>query len=55
MVANASGDQTQLAEQKIVDGVYPFYGTLKLDPANKKLSELVDANSVVVATELLSK
>jgi putative ABC transport system permease protein len=51
----AGGEQSQLAELKIVDGVYPFYGTLKLDPPNKKLSELLDANSVVVATELLSR
>jgi putative ABC transport system permease protein len=55
VVANASGDQTQLAELKVVDGVYPFYGTLELDPSNRKLSELLDANAVVVATELLSK
>jgi putative ABC transport system permease protein len=55
VIANTAGDQTQLAELKVVDGVYPFYGTLKLDPPNKRLAELLDAQSVVVATELLSK
>src|SRR5688572_919966 len=55
IVSTARSDQSQLAELKVVDGVYPFYGTLKLDPPNKKLSELLDTNSVVVAAELSSR
>src|SRR5688572_8194543 len=55
IVSTKASDQSQLAELKVVDGVYPFYGILKLDPPDKKLSELLDANAVVVATELLSR
>src|SRR5688572_7553372 len=55
IVSNAAGDQSQLAELKVVDGVYPFYGTLKLDPPGKRLAELLDDQSVVVATELLAR
>ena len=55
IVSNTAGDQSQLAELKVVDGVYPFYGTLKLDPPGKTLAELLAADAVVVAQELLDR
>lgn len=45
---------SQLVQLKVVDGVYPFYGSLRLDPP-RALSELLDDRSVVVAPELLSR
>jgi putative ABC transport system permease protein len=45
---------SQLAELKVVEGAYPFYGTLRLDPA-RPLGELLGAESVVAAPELLAK
>ena len=58
-LAAAAGDdavpgRSQLVELKSVDGVYPFYGTLELEPP-RPLAELLDARSVVVAPELLSR
>ena len=41
-------------ELKVVDGVYPFYGTLKLEP-DRKLAEILAADTTVVAQELLTK
>ena len=48
--ANAS----VLAEVKVVQGAYPFYGNLKLEPA-RPLAELLSPDSVVVAAELLER
>ncbi|MCP4657053.1 MAG: FtsX-like permease family protein [bacterium] len=46
--------RSQLVELKCVDGEYPFYGELKLD-SPRRLAELLDARSAVVAPELLSR
>lgn len=45
---------TLLVQLKVVDGTYPFYGVLALDPP-ALLAELLDAHSVVVAPELLAR
>lgn len=45
---------SQLVELKVVDGVYPFYGELKLRP-QRPLHELLAPGTVVVASELLSR
>jgi putative ABC transport system permease protein len=45
---------SQLAELKVVEGAYPFYGTLRLDPA-LPLRELLAKDAVVVAPELLTR
>ncbi|HYO09842.1 MAG TPA: FtsX-like permease family protein [Tepidisphaeraceae bacterium] len=50
----AGGGGTQLAELKVVEGAYPFYGTLRLDPA-KPLAELLASDAVVVAQELMAR
>ena len=44
--------RSRLCELKVVDGVYPFYGVLGLDPPGV-LSDHLDAQHVVVAPELL--
>lgn len=45
---------SQLAELKVVQGDYPFYGTLKLNP-DRSLSQLLTVDDIVVATELLTR
>lgn len=45
---------TSLAEIKVVQGGYPFYGKLVLEPA-QKLATLLEPDAVVVAPELLAR
>ena len=45
---------SQVAEIKVIDGRYPFYGNLQTAPP-RPLWELLDAGSAVVAPELLSR
>ena len=45
---------SQLVELKVVDGVYPFYGKLELEP-RRPLHELLAPGTAVVASELLSR
>lgn len=45
---------SQLAEVKVVEGGYPFYGELKLDPP-RPLNELATTDAIVVAPEMLAK
>jgi putative ABC transport system permease protein len=45
---------SQLVELKVVDGVYPFYGKLELNP-RRPLHELLTPRTVVVASELLAR
>jgi len=54
VVLKPGSNATQLAEMKAVQGGYPFYGRLRLDP-DKPLQELLSAQTVVVAQELLAK
>lgn len=44
----------RLVELKVVEGRYPFYGELGLEPAAGSLAELLSPDSTVVAPELLS-
>jgi putative ABC transport system permease protein len=46
--------RSQLVELKVVEGTYPFYGTLELAPA-RPLAELLAPNTVVVGEELLAR
>ncbi len=50
----AVAGRSQVVELKVIDGEYPFYGTLALRPA-LPLSRLLDARSAVVGPELLSR
>ncbi|MCP3957686.1 MAG: FtsX-like permease family protein [bacterium] len=53
----AAGDEpgrSLLVELKSIDGVYPFYGELELEPAGS-LGALLDEHSTVVAPEVLSR
>lgn len=43
---------SRLAQLKVVDGEYPFYGELRTEPAGS-LANLLDARSVVVARDLM--
>ncbi|HYO13876.1 MAG TPA: FtsX-like permease family protein [Thermoanaerobaculia bacterium] len=45
---------SQLVELKVVDGVFPFYGTLELQP-RRPLHELLTPRTAVVASELLAR
>lgn len=45
---------SQLVELKVVDGEYPFYGLLEVDPA-RPLAALLTPETAVVAPELLSR
>lgn len=45
---------SQLVELKVVDGVFPFYGRLELEP-RRPLHELLTPRTVVVASELLAR
>jgi putative ABC transport system permease protein len=55
-VARSSGGvgSSQLVELKVVEGTYPFYGVLEIEPAGP-LGSLLSADSVVVAPDLLSR
>ncbi|MGB7159526.1 MAG: FtsX-like permease family protein, partial [Tepidisphaeraceae bacterium] len=53
-VVTAAATASHLAELKVVQGGYPFYGTLRLDPP-KGLSELLAPDAVVVASDLLER
>jgi len=44
--------KSRLVELKVIDGNYPFYGELVLEPAGS-LAEQLDANSAIVARDLL--
>ena len=46
--------RTLLVELKVVDGPYPFYGDLELDPAGA-LAPLLGDDGVVVAPDLLAR
>ena len=54
VVLNGDSTASQLAELKVVDGGYPFYGELILDP-NRPLGELLTPDTVVVAPGLLER
>lgn len=45
---------SQLVEVKVVEGAYPFYGELVLDPP-QPLTTLATADSIVVAAEMLAR
>jgi putative ABC transport system permease protein len=45
---------SQLVELKVIDGEYPFYGRLEVQPA-QPLSALLAADTAVVAPELLAR
>lgn len=51
---DAGAVRSQLVELKSLDGEYPFYGDLELEPP-RPIAELLDAESAVVAPELLSR
>jgi putative ABC transport system permease protein len=53
MVTVVLARTSQVVELRVVDGEYPFYGDLKLLP-QRRLSELLGPESVVVGSELLS-
>ncbi|MEE2776123.1 MAG: FtsX-like permease family protein [Acidobacteriota bacterium] len=46
--------RTLLVELKIVDGPYPFYGALRLEP-DARLDDLLGSDGVVVAPDLLPR
>lgn len=48
------GTRTQLVELKVVDGPYPFYGQLDLDPP-RALDDLLGDDGIVVAPDLLTR
>jgi putative ABC transport system permease protein len=48
-----SAGSSRLAQLKVVDGEYPFYGDLVTEP-DRPLDRLLDEGSVVVASDLLS-
>jgi putative ABC transport system permease protein len=52
--AQRAAPASQLVELKSVDGVYPYYGALGLEPA-QPLGDLLGADGVVVAPDLLSR
>lgn len=52
--ATGTPGRSQLVELKVVNGEYPFYGTLDLDP-RRPLSQLLAAETTVVASELLAR
>jgi putative ABC transport system permease protein len=57
LVAKAAGSdagRSQIAELRVVDGAYPFYGAPRLDPA-RPLSDLLAPDATVVADELLGR
>lgn len=52
-ISGAPG-RSQLVELKAVEGGYPFYGKLRLDP-ERPLAELLSAETAVVGPDLLSR
>ena len=48
------GARSQLVELKVVDGFYPFYGSLELEPPGP-LEALLDPAGAVVAPDLLAR
>ena len=54
VVVTPDARASQLAELKVVQGGYPFYGGLSLDPP-RPLNELLSRDTIVVAPELLSR
>ena len=54
VVLNGDSTASQLAELKVVEGGYPFYGELILEP-NRPLAELLGDDGVVVAPGLLER
>ncbi len=46
--------RSQLVQLKVIDGTYPFYGVLGLDPV-RPLSDLLDDTTAVVAPEVLTR
>lgn len=52
--AEGAPGASQLVGLKVVDGTYPFYGTLRLSP-DRPLGELLDSTSTVVAPEVLAR
>lgn len=52
--AGGEPGRSQLVELKVVQGAYPFYGKLEIDPAGP-LSGLLAADTTVVASELLAR
>ncbi|HET9226858.1 MAG TPA: FtsX-like permease family protein, partial [Thermoanaerobaculia bacterium] len=53
MVTVVLAKSSQVVELRVVNGEYPFYGDLQLQP-RRRLSELLGPESVVVGSELLS-
>lgn len=53
MVTVVLARTSQVVELRVVNGEYPFYGDLELQP-RRRLSELLGPESVVVGSELLS-
>lgn len=53
MVTVVLAKTSQVVELRVVNGEYPFYGDLELQP-RRRLSELLGPESVVVGSELLS-
>jgi putative ABC transport system permease protein len=51
---NGRPGPSQLVELRVVDGVFPFYGRLELQP-RRPLHELLTPRTVVVASELLAR
>lgn len=51
---NGRPGPSQLVELKVVEGVFPFYGTLELEP-RRPLHELLTPETAVVASELLAR
>ncbi len=51
--ADGGIERSRLCELKVLEGTYPFYGTLELEPA-RPLDELLGPEDAVVAPELLS-
>jgi putative ABC transport system permease protein len=51
---SAGAGRSQLVELKAVDGDFPFYGTLRLDP-QRPLAELLAGDGAVAAPELLTR
>lgn len=52
--ASGAPGRSQLVELKVVNGDYPFYGKLVIDPA-RPLRQLLEADTTVVASELLAR
>ena len=53
-LVSSPGGKSQLVELKVVDGRYPFYGSLTLEPAGT-LATLLDETSCAVGPELLAR